>query len=367
MIRVGLLHFSHEDYTTQLANSLANHANVVLIQPDVLSIDHRDVLDSRIHIFSFEKPRVRDPRNLHSMRKMIQLIRAMQLDVLHVQETRDPWYDLTLCLNEMPPLVTTVHDVYRHPGDRNLAFGSALTRQVSFKRSQAFIVHNHPQKAALIDRVPTARTHTWIVPHGELGSLYRRWSNQLSVERESATLLFFGRIWLYKGLQYLIEAMPLIAAQVPNVKLIVAGRGENLNQYFPKGYDDNRYEILNRFISRQEVVGLFQRSTAVILPYIESSQSGVAAIAYSLGTPVIASAIGGLSEMIHHEQDGLLVPPKDVQALADAIIRLLSDRALQNQLQAAALARCQEDLSWPAIALQTLEVYQRTIESKKTT
>jgi len=114
------------------------------------------------------------------------------------------------------------------------------------------------------------------------------------------------------------------------------------------------------------VAGLFQRSAAVVLPYIESSQSGVAAIAYAMGTPVIASDIGGLREIIRHEEDGLLVPPCDVRDLADAIIRLLSDHSLQHQMKTAALKRCQEYLNWSNIAAQTVEVYHRAIAHKNT-
>ena len=65
--------------------------------------------------------------------------------------------------------------------------------------------------------------------------------------------------------------------------------------------------------------------------------------------------------MIYHEQDGLLVPPRDVHALADAIIRLLSDRALQQRLSMAALQRCQEDLNWSKIAADTVEVYRKAM------
>ena len=83
-----------------------------------------------------------------------------------------------------------------------------------------------------------------------------------------------------------------------------------------------------------------------------------------MGTPVIASEIGGLAEMIYSEQDGLLVPPRDVTALADTIIRLLSDSKLQNQIQTAALYRCQDDLNWSNIATQTIEIYRKAIYLK---
>lgn len=362
MMKVALLDFCFYEYTSELANDLAKHVNLTLIHPDKLSLPYKDVLDPNIRTHSFKKPRIRDPRNLFAMGEMMSIIRELQPDVLHVQETNDFWYDLTLFLNKMPPLVTTIHDVFRHPGDRGTTLGSEYTRQIAINRSQQLIVHAELLKDALIKQFHVPQQRVNVVPHGELGSMYQRLASEKGIVREPYTLLFYGRIWPYKGLKYLLEAMPLIAERIPEVKLIIAGRGESLKQYFPNGYDDKRYQILNRFILPEEVAGLFERSAATILPYIEASQSGVAAIAYATGTPVIASNIGGLGEMIRHEKDGLLVPPGDVRALADAIIRLLSDRKLQDQIRMAQLTRCQQDLNWSNIAAQTVEVYRKAIQ-----
>lgn len=356
MIKVALLHFWFADYTIALANSLIEYVDLTLIHPEHLSAC-QDLLDSRISVLTFKKPRLRDPRNLIAMGKMLRLIQEVQPDVLHVQAS-DPWYDLTLFLNSMPPLVTTVHDVFRHPGDFG-SLGFEYTRRVTFHRSQHLIVHAHPLKAALVNQFHVPLPKINVLPHGELGSLYLRQASSKCPPRESYTLLFFGRIWRYKGLSYLIQAMSLVAERIPKAKLIIAGQGEDLGRYFPSGYDNRRYEILNDFIPPEAVAGLFQRSVATVLPYIESSQSGVAALSYGLGTPVIASDVGGLHEIVRHERDGLLVPPRDVQALTDAIVRLLSDRELQYQMQKATLARCQDDLNWSKIAAQTVEVYQK--------
>ncbi len=366
-MKIALLHFFFDEYSIQLANGLAQYVDLTLIQPEKLSAICKDVIDDRIKVFRLKTPRIRDPRNLLTMGAMMRIIREVKPDVLHVQETNNPWYDLTLLLNEMPPLVTTIHDVFRHPGDRDLIPGSEYTRRIAFYRSQQLIVHSNLLKDVLIQqfRVPEQRVN--VLPHGELGTLFQDWAggSYQVVAREPYTLLFFGRIWPYKGLKYLLQAMPLVTERIPEVKLIIAGRGENIGKLLNDS-DKKHYEILNEFIPVEAVAGLFQRSAVTVLPYIESSQSGVAAIAYATGTPVIASNVGGLGEMIRHEQDGLLVPPRDVPALADAIIRLLSDPQKQRQMQAAAVNRCQQDLNWSNIADQTVEVYKRAITAKIT-
>ncbi|MEH2075630.1 MAG: glycosyltransferase family 4 protein [Nostoc sp.] len=361
MIKVALLHFCFEDYTIELANNLVKYVDLTLIHPEKVSKVCSNALDSNIRVISFQKPRIRDPRNLLSMSSMMRIIKDIEPDILHVQETNDPWYDWTLLLNKMPPLVTTIHDIFRHPGDNITVFGSEYSRRIGFYRSQQLIVHTHQLKKILIEqfRIPQERVN--ILPHGELGSLYQRRGGQNIQVREPYTLLFFGRILPYKGLKYLLEAMPLIAESIPEVKLIIAGRGENIRHYFPNGYDEKRYEIINDFIPLEEVGNLFQRSTVTVLPYIEASQSGVAALSYGMGTLVVASDVGGLSEIVQHKKDGLLVPPCDARSLADAIICLLNDRNLQKQMQTAALARCQQDLNWSNIAAQTAQIYQREI------
>ncbi|BAY86597.1 group 1 glycosyl transferase [Calothrix parasitica NIES-267] len=365
-MKVALLHFCFFEYTVQLANGLAAaNVDLTLIHPQNLTNEIQALLDPRINVITFNKYRIRDPRNLSAMGELMRIIRKIQPDVLHVQETNDPWYDLTLFVNKMPALVTTIHDVFRHPGDKDNVIGSEYTRRIAFWRSQQLIVHANFLKGALVEEFGVPKQRVCVLPHGELGSLYKRLAKEdKNTVAEPFTLLFYGRIWPYKGLKYLVEAMPSIIERIPQVKLIIAGEGENLQQYFPNGFDEKHYEMLGHYIESEDVVGLFKRSSAVVLPYIEASQSGVAPLAYALGTPVIASEIGGLAEMIYSEQDGLLVPPRDVTALADAIIRLLSDSELQNQIRTAALYRCQDDLNWSNIAAQTIEIYRKAIYLK---
>jgi glycosyltransferase involved in cell wall biosynthesis len=366
-MKVTLLHFCFEDYTVMLANALCKYVDLTLMHPESITQKYSDVIDPDVKVKHFPKPRIRNLGNLTTMHRMMQMIRDSEPDILHVQETNDPWYDATLLLNKVPPLVTTIHDVFRHPGDRDLIPGSDLTRQIPLFRSQQLIVHGTLQRQKLIERTPRFRHLVNVLSHGELGSLYQeRSQGKEQIQREPYTLLFFGRIWPYKGLNYLLKAMPLVWQKIPQAKLIIAGKGERLEQYHPHIYSEQRYEILNRFVAPEEVCSLFQRSTAVILPYTEASHSGVAAIAYGLGAPVIASDVGGLSELIHHGQDGILVEPRNPEALASAIIQLLEDPALQKQYQEVSNRRSQDDLNWSTIALKTVSVYQKTlIETNK--
>jgi glycosyltransferase involved in cell wall biosynthesis len=362
-IKVALMHFCFEDYTIELANALADVVDLTLIQPKKVAAFCRKSLNDNVHIISFEKPRIRSLGNFYSMLEIRKIIDSLNPDVLHVQETNDPWYDFTLLLSNMPPLVTTIHDIFRHPGDRQNIFGADYTKRIAFYKSQQIIVHAELLKQTLQHKFLVPEQRINVLPHGELGSLYQRLSQNKNIQEEPFTLLFFGRVWPYKGLKYLLAAMPLIAAKFPKIKLIIAGKGENLKKYFPDGSNHLNVEILNDFIPPEMVASIFYRSKIIILPYIEASQSGVVSLAYGMGKLVIASAIGGLQEVVQSEKDGLLVPHSDSQALADAVIRLLSDSQLQQNLELAALKRCQQDLNWKNIAAHTVEVYHQAIAS----
>jgi glycosyltransferase involved in cell wall biosynthesis len=360
-MKVALLHYDFKMYAVSLANGLADKVDLTIIHPEKLSADCDGATDDRVNIYNFQKPRARSIKNLKVARQLFQYIRDLKPDILHVQATGDPWFDTALLYDHLPPMVTTVHDVFPHPGDRFRVPGSGYTNRIPYYRSKHLIVHALPLKDQLQRYFNRPSDQVSILQIGELGNFYRHWSDNKPVEREANALLFFGRIWPYKGLRYLIEAMPLIEEVIPDVKLIIAGRGENLQQHFPNGVDPKRYEILDRYIAQSEVAALFQRSTVTVLPYVEASQSGVAALSYGFGVPVIASRAGALSDMIRDEQDGLLVPPGDARALAEAIVRFLKDAGMQERMRAAALVRCQTDLNWSNIAAETVQVYQHVL------
>ena len=121
--------------------------------------------------------------------------------------------------------------------------------------------------------------------------------------------------------------------------------------------------VHNEYISHDKRTELFQRASIVALPYIDASQSGVIPVAYTHAKPVVATAVGSLPEMVDHGRTGYVVPPRDEQALADAIVRLLRDKDLRRQLGANGKHKVNTECSPGVVAEQTLAVYQRAIDS----
>jgi glycosyltransferase involved in cell wall biosynthesis len=241
----------------------------------------------------------------------------------------------------------TVHDVVHHPGDgppvrRHMALHARLLRHAG-----VVFVHAEALREQLIDSRLTPAPVV-VVPHG--------------VDRVDPaplpafpSLLFFGRISAYKGLTVLLDAMLELWPRHPALSLTIAGEGE-----LPPhpAIADPRVRLLNRHILDAELPALFAQASAVVLPYIEASQSGVGSLAKGYGRPIVASAVGGLPELLS-DGSGILVEAGKAERLASALEALISDPADQEQMRAAGLRTLQHDAGWPAVASRTIEAYRR--------
>jgi glycosyltransferase involved in cell wall biosynthesis len=351
-------------YSIALANALADLVSLTVIQPERLAAPWLSHMNPKIKMIFYELPRIRDPRNVLAVTRLLRMIDDLRPDVLHVQEVVNPWFSVLASLETHPPTVTTIHDVARHPGEEKGAWLLTRTRKLMMRKSQAFIVHARILGDALADDwgIPKERIH--VVPHGELGSLYLNLDGdgKHPTHRDSSTVLFFGRILRYKGLGVLAAAMEIVRRSIPHAHLLIAGRGDAVSRYLAESYSHDGVEVIDRYIPDSEVEALFHRAGVLVLPYLEASQSGVACLGMAMGTPIVATRIGGMAELIHDNVDGLLVPPADPQALANAIQGLITNDDLRNRLAAAAAQRCRQDLAWQNIARTTAKIYAEVID-----
>ena len=176
--------------------------------------------------------------------------------------------------------------------------------------------------------------------------------------QEEPAILFFGRIWPYKGLEYLIKAEPLITAKIPEAKIVIAGTGEDFQRYRSMMIPD-KFEILNEYVSDEKRAELFSRASVVVMPYVEASQSHVPSIAYRCGKPVVATNVGGLPEMVEDGKTGFLVPPRDVDALAAAIVRLMESKSLRKEFAENGMHKLNVECAPEVVGRMTRVVYRR--------
>jgi glycosyltransferase involved in cell wall biosynthesis len=357
-LRVVLISFDFREYCIRLANALSANADVLLFLPQVTVGSATARPNDNVRLYSFVKARIRQPlRQFRTIRAILRAIKDFSPDVVHYQGVH-LWFDLTLPLLRCYPLVFTIHDFRPHPGDQPLQQTPFFIEMFARRRADQIIVHTrHTQE--LITRELNCDGHNIsTIPHIQIGEEF----GSSAVPEEEHLILFFGRIWEYKGLEYLIRAEPLISARVPGVRILIAGRGEDFSRYSRMMANPNRFIVHNEFISDERAAEYFQRASIVVLPYIEASQSGVIPMAYSAGKPVVATTVGGLPEMVEHGRTGYLVAPRDETQLADAVVALLLDTPLRRQMGANGKRKIETECSPQVIARRTIDVYRRAID-----
>jgi glycosyltransferase involved in cell wall biosynthesis len=163
----------------------------------------------------------------------------------------------------------------------------------------------------------------------------------------------------YKGLDVLYAALPSIARRVPHLHVVIAG--EPVKGYAPPAGPQlpADVELVTHFrkVDTPTLRRLFQQACVVVAPYIEASQSGVVQTAFSFRKPVVASALGGLPEIVRDGVTGRLVPPGDAEALADAVAEVLLDDGLRGRMRSAIERGEASEFGWAPIARELLKVY----------
>jgi len=351
------------DYQIQLANALCRKETIMLVIPGTEFLDaYSGTIDERVDVRFLGKMNIYSPEAINILIRFLKIIYSFKPDIIHLQ-IGGSIIDLALLpLIKNIPLVSTFHDIKLHPGE-----GSLLTDLILYwdrKYSDAIIVHGKRLKEQMIDEYAIPENKIYSISSGEHEvAPFKRYIKS-DVHEDGNLILFFGRIWKYKGLEYLLKAEPLITKEIPDAKIIIAGAGENFQKYENMMVNRHNFIIHNYRIPYNEGAELFQRCSLVVLPYIDASQSGVIPTAYSFKKPVVVTSVGSIPEIVDDGITGYIVSPMDVNALAEAIIKLLKDEKLRRQMGENAYIKLKTDLSWDNIAEKTIQVYIETIRAK---
>lgn len=205
-------------------------------------------------------------------------------------------------------------------------------------------------KRTLIESWPiTAPVH--VIPHGDSGLVSSR--DVPGADTTAPVVLAFGTITAYKGIDTLCEAWPAVRRKVPDAELIIAGA---LGADMSRSSMDAKIAPLEGvtlrigYVPLDEVSACFAVARCVVLPYRQSSQSGVAHLAHTLRRPVVATAVGDIPAVVHDGISGLLVPPGHPDALAEAMVELLTHPETARRMGEAGAEALADGASWDDIA-----------------
>ena len=359
------------DYMIQLANALSKRTAVkLMLTASTLPAGNQDTIDEKVSLYLVGKGKKRlyyHPTNLFLLKDAIKEIKSFKPNIIHIQWGQHPWFFLSLPFIRKYPLVSTFHNPKLMVGLGEKGWDQPLkkfNRWCAAKSSDQIIVHGVKLKETMMKEynLPDEKVH--VIPIGEHEVAPFKKYEREDIKEDGNFILFFGSIWKYKGLEYLIKAEPLITKEVPDAKIIIAGTGEDFKKYEKMMINRDNFVVHNYRIPYKEGAELLQRCSVVVLPYIDASQSGVIPTAYGFKKPVVVTNVGSIPEIVDDGITGFIVPPKNPEALADAIVKLLKDNNLRKQMGENAYKKLKTDLSWDKIAEKTIRVYKKAIVAK---
>lgn len=251
-------------------------------------------------------------------------------------------------------IITILDNVIPH---EKKFYDKAFTRYF-LKKNTAFIAMSDKVKNDLLSFNKNARVK--LVPHplydhfGELRNKIQS-KQELGLNPDKKTILFFGFIRDYKGLDLLIDAF----SRCDNsIQLLIAGEVYGSFDKYRKLIDINprKADIHShiKYISDVEVPLYFSAADACILPYKSATQSGITGISYHFEVPVIATDVGGLSEIVKHEKTGLIVKNATSDAIAESINDFFSTE--KSEYFRNNIKELKEELSWHNFAKEIIKM-----------
>lgn len=248
------------------------------------------------------KYRQRDPRNLFFYHKIVSDINRHHPDLVYTCISEELWWTLSLYRINSPVKVLGIHDVVRHSySGRIKPFIQTRIQDFTIKHFEHFFVFSENQRMLFSQKYgkdaacpgmsrknfgPAAKSA------GPLG--------------KGVKLLFFGSIERYKGLDLLIKELESLAAEgVNNIRLTIAGRGNDWDACASLINTESLYNLQIGFIDNADIPNLFGAHHFLILPYRDATQSGPQLIALNYGLPIIAPAYGCFKE-VYGEDSALL-------------------------------------------------------------
>jgi len=271
-------------------------------------------------------------------------------------------------------VVLTAHNVNAGRRDAKDTPLNRLTLKFQYALSDHIFVHTEKMKQELVDGFGIGSESVTVIPFGINNSVPdtdltpAQARARLGIGANEKTLLFFGNIAPYKGLEYLVNAFLQVASQNHGYRLIVAGR--------PKpGSVDGYWERIESIIGREpESRGItlrieyipdadteiyFKAADVLVLPYTDIFQSGVLFLGYSFGLPALVADVGSLKDEVHEGENGFVFAPRDAADLARTIERYFAS----DLFGALAERRCAirehaaRTHSWDTVAEMTRNVY----------
>ncbi len=193
----------------------------------------------------------------------------------------------------------------------------------ALKKADYFIVHANEEKESLLQLLPNANVTQHVHPIYDIFKEKHIKRDISYLKLRKKVLLFFGFVRRYKGLKYLIKAMPKIVEKYPDLDLLVVG------EFWDDGLEDKKelenspvrdhIKLIDYYVPNENVGNYFEACDISVLPYITATNSGIVQTSFGFEKPVIVTKVGGLPEVVEHNKTGLVIEPENSEAIVDAV------------------------------------------------
>jgi len=305
-------------------------------------------------------------------KRMADLGPQVEFDVLHVHDWLTAFAGISFKHYLRKPMVLTVHstEVGRAQGLHGADSFSidGIEWWTAYEASRV-VVTSHSMKREIcdhfhlpwdkVDVIPNAIDVTQYNTPVDTGPVRARygvgWGEKL--------VLCVGRLVPQKGIEYFIRAIPMIAQRYPEAKFVIVGEGWSRDylEGVAQSMGLTRQILFTGFISDAEVIALMTSADVLVIPSVYEPFGIVALEGMATGVPVVASRVGGLAEVIEHDRTGIFVYPRNPGSIAWGVDQILSSPSHAEWLTQNAKERLHKTYSWEAVAMKTVEVYEKAV------
>jgi phosphatidylinositol alpha-mannosyltransferase len=297
--------------------------------------------------------------SLQSTARLRAIMQEFRPDVVQVHEPLSPGVAMSATMVADSPVVATFHANYPRSLAAALYTLEARVCAAVWRRIDLCLAVSRAAAASIESRIPR---RVRVIPNGVDRAVFDEAPPNGRGPRRR--LLFVGRLERRKGFGTAVQAFALLAARFADLDLVAVGDGadRSVPDRLPAGIRGR--VVMRGALGRAAVPGEYRAADVFVAPALGSESFGIVLLeAMSVGVPVVASDISGYREVVRNGVDGLLVPPGDAKAVAEAVERILAEPGLAARLRASAMRRVLE-FSWETVAKRVEAAYAEAIDGR---
>jgi phosphatidylinositol alpha-mannosyltransferase len=284
-----------------------------------------------------------------------------QFDICHLHEPLMPTLCTTILRLKRTPMVGTFHASGGKPWYNMCTPIGKWYLDRWFRKLDGRIAVSAPALGYVSSYFPADYT---IIPNGIDAEHFNHHVSPIDTFNDGKTnILFVGRMEKRKGFDYLLKAYKVVKREMPDCRLIAVGPGVRLRNKYQKRINNSRLEdvVFTGYVNYDDLPRYYKSADIVCFPATGWESFGIVLLeAMAVSKPIIASAIDGYATVLTHGVEGLSVPPKDADKLAQAILTLMNDEPLRREMGNRGRPKALE-YDWARIARRVLDFYATTL------